>query len=61
MQTIKEQARQLVEQLPEQATWDDLVDRIHLRRKIATGLQAIEDDRVQSHEVVKQMLLARCD
>ena len=60
MPTIKEQARQLVEQLPDQATWDDLVDRIHVRRKITNGLLAIEDGRVQNHEDVKEMLLARC-
>ncbi len=41
MQTanIKEEARCLVEALPEQATWDDLMHEIYVRQSIEAGLE----------------------
>ncbi|MEM6797330.1 MAG: hypothetical protein AAF725_25395 [Acidobacteriota bacterium] len=57
MSTIKEQARQLVEQLPDDATFDDLVYQVHVRQKIESGIRAVEEGRVQSHEDVKRRLL----
>ena len=58
METIKEQAKKLVEELPESATWDDLMEQVYVRQKIALGLQAVREGRVQSHEDVKQQFLA---
>ncbi|HYN22610.1 MAG TPA: hypothetical protein VE078_16745 [Thermoanaerobaculia bacterium] len=37
--TIKEEARRLVEELPEKATWDDLMYRIYVRQRIDAGLK----------------------
>ncbi len=31
---IKEEARRLVDQLPENSTWDDLMDEIYVRQSI---------------------------
>ncbi len=56
--TVKEQARVLVEDLPDDATWDDLMYRLYVRQKIALGIQAGEEGRVQSHEEVKKRFLA---
>ncbi len=36
---IKEDARRLVEDLPEGATWDDLMHRIYVRQAIEAGLK----------------------
>jgi hypothetical protein len=36
---IKQEARRLVEQLPEDATWDDLMHEIYVRQAIEAGLQ----------------------
>jgi len=40
MQTtsIKEEARQLIESLPENSTWDDLMHEIYVRQTIEAGL-----------------------
>jgi len=40
--TIKEEARRLVEELPEKATWDDLMYRIYVRQRIEAGLKDSE-------------------
>lgn len=36
---IKEDARRLVDHLPEQATWDDLMYKIYVRQAIEAGLE----------------------
>ena len=56
--TVKEQARALVEDLPNDASWDDIMYQLYVRQKIALGIQAGKDGRVQSHEEVKRKLLA---
>ncbi len=37
MNTVKEEAAQLVERLSDHATWDDLMYRIYVHQKTATG------------------------
>lgn len=41
MQTegIKEQARQLLENLPDSATWEDLIYQIYVRQAIEAGIR----------------------
>jgi predicted transcriptional regulator len=53
---VKEQARRVVETLPEEATWDDLMYELYVRQKISMGLEAAEQGRVISHEAVKRQL-----
>jgi predicted transcriptional regulator len=52
--TLKEQAIQLVEQLPEQATWEDLMREIVVRQAIEEGLADSAAGRVKSVEEVRQ-------
>ena len=44
-QTVKQEARRLVEELPEGATWDDLMYRIYVRQAIEDGLRDSEAGR----------------
>ena len=36
--SIKEEARRLVDRLPESSTWEDLMHEIYVRQAIETGL-----------------------
>ncbi|WP_289500261.1 hypothetical protein [Gloeocapsopsis sp. IPPAS B-1203] len=36
--SIKEAARRLIEQLPEDSTWDDLMYEIYVRQAVEAGL-----------------------
>jgi hypothetical protein len=36
--SIKEEARRLVEKLPENSTWEDLVHEIYVRQAVEAGL-----------------------
>ena len=48
MQTtnIKQEAHRLIEQLPETATWDDLMYEIYVRQAIEAGLTDSEAGRM---------------
>lgn len=59
MSTAKEEARQLIESLPDHATWDDLMYELYVRQKIAAGIQAADEGRVVPHEEVKKRFLSR--
>ena len=51
---IKEEAAKLVQELPEKATWDDLMYEIYVRQKVEEGIKAADEGRVVSHEEVKK-------
>ncbi|MBW4670746.1 MAG: hypothetical protein KME60_25815 [Cyanomargarita calcarea GSE-NOS-MK-12-04C] len=38
MENIKEEARKLIDKLPENSTWDDLMYQIYVRQTIEAGL-----------------------
>lgn len=56
MGIVKEEARKLLDQLPEQATWDDIMYQLYVRKKIDTGLDAIKEGKVSSHDEAKKMI-----
>ena len=58
MATVKEEARQVIERLPEQATWDDLIYELYVRQKITAGIRAADEGRVIPHEEVRKKFLA---
>jgi hypothetical protein len=53
MKSVKEEARRLVEGLPEDATWDDLMYRIYVRQAIEAGLQDVNANRTLSVNEVR--------
>lgn len=57
MSSAKEAARQLIDHLPEQATWDDIMYELYVKQKIEEGLADIEAGRTVPHEQVKAELL----
>ena len=54
VQNVKEEARRLVENLPEDVTWDDLMYRIYVRQAIEAGLADSDANRVVEVEVVRK-------
>ena len=61
MPSAKDAARQIIEHLPEQATWDDIMYELYVKQKIEEGLADIEAGRTIPHAQVKAELLdQRC-
>ena len=57
MQTAKQAAKQIIDQVSDQASWDDIMYEFYVKQKIDKGLQAVEDGRTVSHEEAKRRLL----
>jgi predicted transcriptional regulator len=59
MKSAKQEAREVIERLPDSATWDELMYELYVRQKIAEGIKAADEGRVVPHEEVKKRFLAR--
>ncbi len=57
MPTTKQQALELIKKLPEQATWDDIMYELYVRKKIDVGIKAADEGKLVPHEDVKKRLL----
>ncbi|MEH2113788.1 hypothetical protein [Nostoc sp.] len=53
IKNIKEEARRLIDKLPENLTWDDLMYEIYVIQAIEAGLSDSEAGRVVSVEEVR--------
>ena len=56
MQTIgiKEEARRLVDKLPEESTWDDLMYEIYVRQVVEAGLEDSKAGRTTDVREVRE-------
>jgi predicted transcriptional regulator len=52
--TIKEETRRIVEQLPDDASWEDLIYRISVRQAIEAGLKDADEGRTLPLEEVRR-------
>jgi predicted transcriptional regulator len=56
---LKEEAKKLIDKLPDNATWDDIMYELYVKKKIAAGLKAAEEGKVVSHADAKKRLLSK--
>ncbi|MFA6291526.1 MAG: hypothetical protein WC637_07075 [Victivallales bacterium] len=54
--TVKENAKILINSLPDNSTWDDIMYEIYVKQKIEKGLNDIKTGKVISHNEVKRIL-----
>ncbi|MFV2055664.1 MAG: hypothetical protein ACC707_04315 [Thiohalomonadales bacterium] len=58
MATPKEAAKQLIEHISNDATWDEILYELYVKQKIEEGLKASDEGRTVPHEKAKQRLLS---
>ncbi len=51
---VKAEARRIVDQLPESASWEDLIYQIYVRQSIEAGIKDADKGRVESVEGVRR-------
>jgi hypothetical protein len=56
MSTVKTAAREVIDRLPEDADWEELMYRLYVREKIEIGLQQMADGQGIEHEEVFRRL-----
>lgn len=49
MEPMKKEAKKLIDRLPDDATWDDLMYAIYTRQKVGDGQAAAAEGRVTAH------------
>lgn len=52
--SIKEEARRLLDKLPEEVTWDDIMHEIYVRQVIESGLNDSKAGRTTPVEQVRE-------
>lgn len=57
MHSAKQAARELIEQLPDTVSWDDLMYELYVKQKIENGLKELDAGLGVPHEEVKRRLL----
>ncbi len=56
MSTAKEEVRKMLDQIPDDASLEDIQYHIYVREKIERGLKDIEEGRMLSQEEVEQRM-----
>lgn len=56
MNTAKEEVRKMLDQLPDDASFEDIQYHIYVREKIEHGLKDIQEGRVLSQEEIEERL-----
>lgn len=57
MASAKESAQQILDHLPDQASWDEIMYELYVKQKIEAGLKSVEEGRTIPHEEMKRRLL----
>jgi hypothetical protein len=57
MHTAKQSARELIDQLPDSATWNDLIYELYVKQKVEEGLAELDAGKSIPHAEVKRRLL----
>jgi predicted transcriptional regulator len=56
MRTAKEEVRRMLDQIPDDATFEDIQYHIYVREKIERGLKDIQEGNLLSQEEVEQRM-----
>ena len=56
MSSVKQAAQAVLDHLPDNATWDELMYELYVKQKIEAGLADVEAGRTVTHEQLKDEL-----
>ena len=59
MSVVIEEAKKLLDTLPDQASWDDIMYEMYVKKKIEEGLKAADEGKLISHEDVKKRFMQK--
>ncbi len=59
MGIVKKEAKKLIDKLPDQVTWDDIMYEFYVKTKLVVSLKAAKEGRVISHKKAKKRFLSQ--
>lgn len=57
MSSVKKEAIKIVNNLPEDATWEDLIYQIYVKEKVEKSIKEVDEGNVLSHDQAKKRLM----
>ncbi|MFB3885774.1 MAG: hypothetical protein ACE144_11145 [Thermodesulfobacteriota bacterium] len=58
MRTAKEEVKKMLDQMPDDASFEDIQYHIYVREKIERGLKDIQEGRLLSQEEIEQRMFS---
>lgn len=55
----KDSAQYIINQLPEHASWNDIMYELYVKQKIEAGIKAADEGRTIPHDQVKSRIMER--
>lgn len=59
MGAAKDEAKKLIDSLPEHASWDDIMYEFYVKKKLARALDEAARGEVVPHEAAKKQILSK--
>jgi predicted transcriptional regulator len=59
MSVVKNEARKLLDNLPDEASWDDVMYEMYVRKKIDEGIKAADAGELIPHGEIKKRFLQK--
>lgn len=59
MGAVKDEAKKLIDSLPEHASWDDIMYEFYVKKKLAKALKEADKYECMPHENVKEQLSSK--
>jgi len=56
MKTVKKNVLEVIKNLPDDSSYEDIMEKIYFMQKVEAGLKDVEEGRVIPHEEVKKRL-----
>ena len=58
MSIAKEEARKLLDEIPDDASWDDIMYHFYVRKKVERAFEAADAGRVVPHEEIEKKYIS---
>ncbi|MGD9156535.1 MAG: hypothetical protein PVG90_13705 [Bacillota bacterium] len=59
MSFAKDEAKRIIDNLPEEATWDDLMYQLYVKEKIDKSLAEVDQGKTIPHEEVRKRIFSK--
>lgn len=56
MNAVKQQVIKIIQDLPEEATMDDVMEELYFKLQVDAGLKELDEDKGVSHEEVQKQM-----
>ena len=56
MSTVKEEAKKLIDKMPDQSSWDDIIAEFYFRLQVDAGLKELDEGKGIPHDAIEHRM-----